>query len=157
MDLTPWLQCRCIDIMTDASASDNAMQFADYVLGNYIAVESKFPPILWAKPLTCYTLIHTIALSLITAMNAEFYVHLRVRWCTEKRFSKQRCHGRHGSLNTSERRQSLWCQPPTIIAHSLLQEMSFWISVSSLRTENRTVTMLVVLILFHLDFSHAFF
>jgi len=36
------------------------------------------------------------------------------------------CHSRHGSLNTSERRQSLWCQPATIIAHSLLQERSFW-------------------------------
>jgi len=37
--------------MPDAPASDTAMHFADYVLENYIAVDSKFPPILWAKSL----------------------------------------------------------------------------------------------------------
>lgn len=36
------------DIMSDAS--DTAVQFADYVLENHIAVYSKFPPILWSKP-----------------------------------------------------------------------------------------------------------
>ena len=61
-----------------------------------------------------------------------------------KRLSKQRmfpwiaCYSRHGSLNTSERRRT------------------FQESVSSSSTENRTMTMLVVLLLFHVDFSHAF-
>ena len=36
--------------MPDAPASDTAMQFPDYVVEKYIAVGSKFPPILWAKP-----------------------------------------------------------------------------------------------------------
>jgi len=40
------------DIMSDAPASDTAMKFADYVLENYIAADSKFPP-----TLTCYSLI----------------------------------------------------------------------------------------------------
>jgi len=38
------------DIMPDAPASDTAMKFADYVLENYIAVDSNFPPTLWAQP-----------------------------------------------------------------------------------------------------------
>ena len=43
------------DILPDASASDTAMKFADYVLENYAAVDSNFrqacgrPPILWAQ------------------------------------------------------------------------------------------------------------
>ena len=51
------------------------MQFADYVLENYIAVDSKFPPILWAKPpdlLFPYT--NNGAESYHSHMNAEFYV-----------------------------------------------------------------------------------
>jgi len=64
-------------------------------------------------------------------------------------------HSKHGSLNTSKRRQSLWCLP---IAHSLLglHERSFWRKCVIAMAENRTVTMLLVFILFHLDFSRAF-
>jgi len=40
------------DIMPDAPASDTAMKFADYVLENYIVVDSNFPPTLWAQPHT---------------------------------------------------------------------------------------------------------
>jgi len=56
-----------------------AMQFSDYILENYIAVDSKFPPILWAKPpylLFPYT--NNSAESYHSHLNAEFYVHLRV-------------------------------------------------------------------------------
>ena len=37
------------DIMSDAPASDVAVKFADYVLENYIDVDSKFPPTLCAQ------------------------------------------------------------------------------------------------------------
>ena len=63
------------DIMPDAPASDAAMKFADYVLENYIAVDSKFPPILWAKPpdlLLSYA--NNGAESYHSHLNAEFYV-----------------------------------------------------------------------------------
>jgi len=51
--------------MPDAPASDTAIKFADYVLENYIAADSKFPLTMWAKPPDL--LIQTMALSLITA------------------------------------------------------------------------------------------
>jgi len=50
------------DIMPDALASDTAMKFADYVLENYIAVDSNFPPTL------CQCPIQTMVPSLITAI-----------------------------------------------------------------------------------------
>jgi len=53
------------DIMPDVPASDTAIKFADYVLQNYIAADSKFPLTMWAKPPDL--LIQTMALSLITA------------------------------------------------------------------------------------------
>jgi len=78
----------------------------------------------------------TMALSLITAicMNAEFYLkHPNIyvfvdvlKKIQQTALPRIACHSRHASLNTSERRQSLWCQSVTIIAHSLLQERSFW-------------------------------
>ena len=37
------------NIMPDASASDTVMKFADYVLENYIVVDSNFPPTLWVS------------------------------------------------------------------------------------------------------------
>ena len=62
------------------------MKFADYVLENYIAADSKFSPTLWAKPpdlLFPYT--NNGAESYHSHLNAEFYVilckafkHLRV-------------------------------------------------------------------------------
>ena len=61
--------------MPDAPASETAMQFAHYVLENYIAVDSKFPPIFWAKPpdlLFPYT--NNGAESYHRHLNAEFYV-----------------------------------------------------------------------------------
>jgi len=61
------------DIMPDAPASDTAMKFADYE--NYIAVDSNFPPILWAKPpelLFPYT--NNGVESYNSHLNAEFYV-----------------------------------------------------------------------------------
>jgi len=132
--------------MPDASASDTAMQFADYVLESYIAVDSKFPPVSCGlSRLTCYSVIQAMALSLLTGiwldLSAEFYVkHPNIyvfvdvlQWkdsaiSVGPMFLRIACHSRHGSLNTTERRQSLWCLPirPTIIAHSLLQERSFW-------------------------------
>jgi len=105
--------------MPDAPTSDTAMQFADYVLENYIAVDSKFPPILWAKPpdlLFPYT--NNGAESYHSHLNAEFYVKhpniyvfvdvlKKIQQTSLPRIAR---HSRHGSLNTSERRRSLWCQ-----------------------------------------------
>ena len=58
------------NIMPDAPASDTAMKFADYVLENYTAVDSNFPPTLWAQPpdLSMPRPIQTMAPSLITAI-----------------------------------------------------------------------------------------
>jgi len=39
-----------VDIMSNTPTSDVAMKFADYVLENYIDVDSKYPPMLWAQP-----------------------------------------------------------------------------------------------------------
>ena len=36
--------------MSNTPASDIAVKFADYFLENYIDVNSKFPPTLWAQP-----------------------------------------------------------------------------------------------------------
>jgi len=55
------------DIMPDAPASDTAIKFADYVLENYIAADSKLRRPCGLSHLTCYFLIQTMALSLITA------------------------------------------------------------------------------------------
>jgi len=63
------------DIMTGAPASHTAMKFADYVFENYIAVNSRFPPTLWAKPpdlLFPYTNNGTE--SYHSHLTAEFYV-----------------------------------------------------------------------------------
>jgi len=62
------------DIMPDAPASDTAMKFADYVLKNYIAVDSNFPPTLWAHP-PDFLMPHTNngAESYHSHLNAEFY------------------------------------------------------------------------------------
>jgi len=70
------------------------MKFADYVLENDTAVDSKFPPILWAKPpdlLFPYTNNGTE--SSHRHLNAEFYVkHANIYVFVDvlKRFSKQR-------------------------------------------------------------------
>ena len=60
--------------MPDAPASDTAMKFADYVLENYIAVDSNFPPTLWAQP-PDLSMPHTNngAESYHSHLNAEFY------------------------------------------------------------------------------------
>jgi len=112
------MQCRCIgldDIMADAPASDTAVQFADYVLENDIAVNSKFPPILWTKPLDLlFPYTNNGAVSYHSHLNEEFYVkhpNIYVFVDVLKKISKQRmfpriaCHSRHCSLNTTERRQ----------------------------------------------------
>jgi len=39
-----------VDIMSNTPAFDIAVKFADYVRENYIDVDSKFPPTLWAQP-----------------------------------------------------------------------------------------------------------
>ena len=60
--------------MPDAPASDTAMQFADYVLENYMAADSKFPPIFWYKPpdlLLPYT--NNGVESYHSHLNAEFF------------------------------------------------------------------------------------
>ena len=60
--------------MPDAPASCTAMKFADYVLENYIAVDSNFPPTLWAQP-PDLSMPHTNngAESYHSHLNAEFY------------------------------------------------------------------------------------
>jgi len=39
-----------VDIMSNAPTSDVAVKFADYVSENYIDVDYKFSPTLWAQP-----------------------------------------------------------------------------------------------------------
>jgi len=76
--------------MIDAPATVTAMKLADYVLENYIAVNSKFSPTLWAKPpdvLFPYTNNGTE--SYHSHLNAEFYVkhpHTYVSLVYRKRF-----------------------------------------------------------------------
>jgi len=61
--------------MPDAPASDTAMQFADFVLENNIAVDLKFPPILWAKPPDLlFPCTNNGAESYHSHLNPEFYV-----------------------------------------------------------------------------------
>ena len=56
---------------TDTPASDNA----DYVLENYIAVDSKFSPTLWDEPQDLvFSYMKTNAESYYSHLNAEFYV-----------------------------------------------------------------------------------
>ena len=102
--------------MPNAPTSDTAMQFADYVLENYIAVDSKFPPILWAKPPDLlFPCTNNGAESYHSHLNAEFYVkHPNIcvfvdvlKKIQQTALPRIACHSRHGSLNTSERRQSL--------------------------------------------------
>ena len=112
------------------------MQFGDYVLENYIAADSKFPPILWAKPPDLlFPYKNNGAESYHRHLNAEFYVkHPNMyafvdvlKKVQQTALPRIACHSRHGSLNTSERR------PEFVVSicydyrtHSLLQERSFW-------------------------------
>jgi len=51
------------------------MKFADYVLENYIDVDSNYPPMLWARPQDeCEAIRHTISGVGMSHLNAEFYV-----------------------------------------------------------------------------------
>jgi len=72
------------------------MSSSDYVLENYIAVDSKFPPTLWAKPpdlLFPYT-NNGAESSYHSHLNAEFYVkHPNIYVYVDvlkKRFNRQR-------------------------------------------------------------------
>jgi len=102
----------------------------------HVAVDSKFLPTLWAKPPELlFPYGNNGTESYHSHLNAEFYVkHSNIYVFVDvlKKFNRQRmfpwtaCHNRHGSPNTSERKQRLWCLPTTIIAHSVSQERNFW-------------------------------
>jgi len=73
--------CRCTINRCTArlKTSDIAVKFADYVLENYIDVDSKFPPTLWAQPPDVSGAIpHTNngAEAYHSHLNAEFYVKI---------------------------------------------------------------------------------
>jgi len=84
---------------------------------NYIAVDSKFPPIFWYKPpdlLFPFPYTNNEAESYHSHLNAELYVkhpniYLFVNLMYWKSFSRQRlfpwiaCHNRQGSLETENR------------------------------------------------------
>jgi len=88
-----------------------------YVLENYMAVDSKFPPIFWYKPpdlLFPFPYTNYDAESYHSHLNAELYVkhpniYLFVNLMYWKSFSRQRlfpwiaCHNRRGSLETENR------------------------------------------------------
>jgi len=66
-----------VDIMSNAPTSDVAVKFADYVFENYIDVDSKFSPTLWAQPPDVSgAMPHTNngAEAYHSHLNAEFYV-----------------------------------------------------------------------------------
>ena len=75
-----------VDIMPNTLTSDVAAKFADYVLENYIDVDSKYPPTLWAQPQDgCEAIRHTISGVGMSHLNAEFYAKhpIHVCRCTE--------------------------------------------------------------------------
>ena len=39
-----------VDLMADAPLNDKCSRFVDYILENYVTVNSKFPPTIWAAP-----------------------------------------------------------------------------------------------------------
>jgi len=152
--------------MPDAPTSDTAMQFADYVLENYIAVDSKFPPIFWHKPPDLFPLYKqwrwVLSQPSECGILCKASKHLRVCWCTEKdstnsvatnSMSQQARQSKHQREKTEFVMSAYYDYRTQLIIY---KKGVFEESVSSLWTENRTVTMHVVLILFYLDPSHAF-
>ena len=114
------------------------MQFSDYILENYIAVDSKFPPILWAKPpdlLFPYT--NNGAESYHSHLNAEFFVKhpnidvfvdvlkkiLQTMYVSTNSMSQQARQSKYEREKTEFVMSAYYDYP--IIAHSLLQERSF--------------------------------
>jgi len=94
----------------------NRMSSSEYVLENYIDVDSKFPPTLWAKPpdlLFPYT--NNGAESYHSHLNAEFYVkHPNIYVFVDVLKQIQQTayvsmNSMHGRPNTSYRKQRLWC------------------------------------------------
>jgi hypothetical protein len=39
-----------VDLMADEPLNDKCSRFVDYILENYVTVNSKFPPTIWAAP-----------------------------------------------------------------------------------------------------------
>jgi len=110
------------------------MNSSDYVLGNYIAVDSKFPPTLWAKPpdlLFPYT--NNGVESYHSHMNAEFYVkHPKIyvfvdvlKKIQQTAYVSMNSMSQQARTSKYERKQRLWCLYTTIIADSVLQERNF--------------------------------
>jgi len=106
------------------------MNSSDYVLENYIAVDSMFPPTLWAKPpdlLFPYT--NNGAESYHNYLNAEFYVkhpNIYVFVDVLKKIQQTAYVSMNSmSQQARKRKQRLWCLPTTIIADSVLQERNF--------------------------------
>jgi hypothetical protein len=49
-----------VDIVADTPDNEKCMEFADYVLNNYIEETARFPPQLWACGLQCFMKTATI-------------------------------------------------------------------------------------------------
>jgi len=124
------------DIVTDAPASDTAIKFADWVLDNYIAGDSKFPPTLPAKPPDLLFLYTNNGAELYHShLNDEFYVKhpniyvfvdvLKMIQQCQRMFQRTACHDSRVSQSTSETRESLWLLHTLSIAHMLSQERNF--------------------------------
>jgi hypothetical protein len=63
-----------VDLMADAPLNDKCSRFADYILENYVTVNSKFPPTIWAAPPDTDTKRTTNGPgSFHSHLNAQFY------------------------------------------------------------------------------------
>ena len=145
------------DIVTDAPASDTAIKFADWVLDNYIAGDSKFPPTLPAKPPDLLFLYTNNGAELYHShLNDEFYVKhpniyvfvdvLKMIQQCQRMFQRTACHDSRVSQSTSETRESLWLLHTLSIAHMLSQERNFLRKcVIVMDREPNCVTMLLLL------------
>jgi len=145
--------------MTSRQAhSDTAIKFADSILSNYIAVDSKFSPTLWAKPPDLlfpyiqhkqwrWVLSHSPECGTL----CETYKHIRFCWCAEKNSAVSECfnkqHVTTGAEVKVQARQDrvcgcciLWLSFISYHKNGISEE-----SVSSLWTENSIVTMLLLL------------
>ena len=63
-----------VDLMADVPLNDKCSRFADYILENYVTVNSKFPPTIWAAPPDTDTKRTTNGPgSFHSRLNAQFY------------------------------------------------------------------------------------
>ena len=112
------------------------MNSSDYVLENYIAVDSKFPPTLWANPpdlLFPYT--NNGAESYHSHLNAEFYVkHPKIyvfvdvlRKIQQTAYVSMKNISQQARKSKYERKQRLWCLHILRLSQTayILQERNF--------------------------------